>query len=643
MGGSLCCAGDLAAVEDARWLLDRGDHAQDIDGDLQASRRWFEAAYREGERIADAEVMAKAVLGLGGLWVHERRATVDSALWHARLRHAFTLVEPSSDLALRLWMRLTVEEDYRSGRHATTLTLLDMVRTSSDPAAGGEALSLAHQCLLGPQHRGMRRALAEELVTRAATGERRRDVLMGLLWQVVNLLLDGDRHAERRLGELRAALAEGEHLAIRYVVSAIEVMLAIRRGHFDDAERQAQACFEQGTKAGDIHADAWYAGQLVMIRWYQDRLPELLPMLNDLAQSHTLSAVDNAPLAALAVAAAKAGDQRTAETALAKLRGRSLADLPRSSSWLVAMYGIVEAAHLVGNIEASAKAYELLHPYADLPMMAGLAVACFGSVHHALGVASLTTGDIDSAVHHLREAVRHNLALGHWPAVIASRLRYAEALEARGCPGDEGTADEQRRRAMEAASMLDPSVPASTMARHAPARRAICVRHGRRWLIELGDRAIQVDHSVGMTHLAVLIANPGAEIPAIELVAGLDAVSARGARMSAQTVLDRTTIARYRQRLSELEDQIDDLIYSGETEKAADARREREWFLAELAAGTGLSGRLRAFSNDKERARLAASRAIRRALAHIEQADAVIGENLRAGIHTGGYCCYRPL
>ena len=70
-------------------------------------------------------------------------------------------------------------------------------------------------------------------------------------------------------------------------------------------------------------------------------------MLNELVHSPTLSAVDNAYFAAVAVAAAMAGDRRTAAGTLASLRGRDLADLPRSSSWLVTMYGIVEAAHLL--------------------------------------------------------------------------------------------------------------------------------------------------------------------------------------------------------------------------------------------------------------------------------------------------------
>src|SRR5439155_4060944 len=138
--------------------------------------------------------------------------------------------------------------------------------------------------------------------------------------------------------------------------------------------------------------------QLVAIRWYQGRLVELLPMLTELVNSPTLSTVDNSFVAAFAVAAAKAGDEQTAAALLARLRGSSLTELPRSSSWLVTMYGVVETANLLGNDKAAARAYDLLRPFANLPMTASLAVACFGAAHHALGVAALTTGDLDRAV-----------------------------------------------------------------------------------------------------------------------------------------------------------------------------------------------------------------------------------------------------
>lgn len=637
--------GGTAVVEDAVSLLERGTKAQVNDGDLQGGREWFEAAYQEAERAGRPDEMARAVLGLGGVWLHEHRTAAAAGLMQARLEHVLSLVEPGSTLALRLRLRIAGETDYRAGEYEAILGLVKEARAGNDPVARAEALSFAHHCLLGPDHGSLRRALADEMVGEGARAARRSDLLMGLLWQVLDMFLDGDPHAERRLSELRAMLAEEDHLAVSFVVQAVEVMLHIRAGRFDRAEHLATECHRRGEAVGDADAQGWYGAQLVAIRWYQGRLPELLPLLTDLVNSPTLSAIDNSLFGALAVAAALAGDERTAGGALATLRGPDLGLLPRSSSWLVAMYGVVEAANLLDNPKAAARAYELLRPFAQLPMTASLAVACFGSTHHALGVAALTMGDSERAAAHLREAVHRNLGLGHWPAVVLSRQRLAEALLRRDRPEDPTAAAEQLILANELASMLGLPTSAGTAVAAAavPTGTLTCKPQGRKWRLDLGSRSVLVDHSVGLLHLAVLTANPGVEVAAIDLAAGVDALgkAARTAGLSAQPVLDRSAVQRYRERLAQLRDEVDDLEASGDAEGAHRARTERDWVLAELAAGTGLGGRTRAFSDNGERARLAVGKAIRRAIAHIESADPLIGAHLRDGVHTGTRCWYR--
>lgn len=636
----------VGVLEDADSLIEQGTRALEVEGDLTAGRRLFDAAYHEAERVGDVEAMAKAALGQAGVWVHEHRTAAAAGLLHARLEHVLSRLDPGSPLALRTRIRLAGESDYRLSRSEAVLAILDEARACPDPAVRAQALSLAHHCLLGPEHPSLRRELADELVGEAARSGRRADLLMGLLWQTTDMFLSGDPHAERRLTELRGLLADENHLAIGFVVSAIEVMLAIRAGRLDEAEHLAKECAERGAEAGDADATAWYGAQLVAIRWYQGRLPELLPMLTELVHSPTLSPVDNSFFAGLALASAMAGDKRTADGALATLRGRSLSEMPRSSSWLVTMYGLIEAAHLLDNRAAAARAYDLLRPYSHLPMTASLAVACFGSVHHALGVASLTVGDPARAVGHLREAVHRNLALGHWPAVVNSRLRLAEALAQRGHQDDAAGAEQQRAKAEDLASLLGVAMPLSAATDDTlPGTPVTVGRQGRRWRVELGTRSVLVEHSVGMMHLAVLTANPGVEIAAVELAAGVDGLThaVRGNGMSSQPVLDRSAVQRYRARLTELGEEIDAAEARGDDDDAERARGEREWVIAELAAGTGLGGRARAFSDDGERARLAVGKAIRRALANIEAAEPVIGAQLRGGVHTGVRCWYRPV
>jgi hypothetical protein len=345
-----------------------------------------------------------------------------------RLRQALSGVGRESTLALRLRVRLAGESDYRAAGHSEILAMLEETRLAGDPVARAEALSIAHHCLLGPDHGKLRQTLALDLIGESSRTGRRVDRLMGLLWHTVDLFLSAHPHAERRLGELRKDLAEDDFLAVGFVVNAIRVMLSIRAGRFDEAEKQAQVCAEFGELVGDADAIGWYGAHLVAIRWFQGRLDELLPMLDQMVHFSTLSVVDNSYFAARAVAAALAGDRRKAASSLARLVGNDLAELPKSSTWMVSMNGAAEAAYRLGDVETAARVYELLKPFADLPVMASLAVACFGSAHYPLGVASMAVGERDRAVWHLHTAIQHNLALANWPAVTLCEARYADAL-----------------------------------------------------------------------------------------------------------------------------------------------------------------------------------------------------------------------
>src|SRR3984957_11071413 len=340
-----------------------GIRAREVDGDLRGSRQSFERAYQLAERAGDAQAMALAALGLAGLWVSERRTVTGAVLLESRLEHVLSLLDPHSSLALRIRTRLAGEADYVRGGHEAILAELDAARAAADPELLAEALSLAHHCLLAPEHVQLRRELAVELIKVSFRTRRRSDLLMGLLWQTVDAYSAGDPHAGRHLGELRDQLEQQNHLAVAFVISAIDVMLAIRAGRLDDAESLVRACAASGAAAGDIDHEWWSGAQLVTIRWYQGRLTELLPVLREGEHSPDLSAVDNSAVAALAVAAAQGGDLRTAASSLGALCGNDLAGLPRSSSWLGTMNGIVETAALLGDAGVSARAYELLRPY----------------------------------------------------------------------------------------------------------------------------------------------------------------------------------------------------------------------------------------------------------------------------------------
>ena len=614
--------------DEATALVAKGEHALHVDGDLAGARCHFTKAYELAEREDDPRLMALAAVGLGGLWVHEHRTAADAASVEAHQRTALRALDPRSSLALRMRTRLAAEADYRAVRSDTVLPLVREARHADDPVALSEALSLAHHCLLGPQDAELRLRLAEELLRVGSRTGRPSDVAMGLLWRTVDLFLLGDPHAERSLAELTDSAPAARNAAVSFARTGMRVMLDIRAGRLDDAEKLAHECAAQGRTTGDADHLGWYGAQLVAIRWYQGRVGELVDVLGDIVNSPTLSATDNAFVAGLAVASASAGDTRTARGALARLRGPGLDALPRSSTWLCALNGAVEAASLLADTDIAAQAYELLLPHARLPVMASLAAADFGSTHHALGVASLTLGEADRAVTHFRTALERNTALAHWPAAVLSRHRLAQALAGRG---ESWAAETERATAVHEAASLGMTLPT------AGRRVLVCTRTGRRWRLELGDHATTVDDSVGLRYLATLVANPDVEIAAIDLVDGPTPDT-----RSTQPLLDDAALRQYRQRLRELRDDIAEAEAAHREVRAAQLRADADWLADELRAATGLGGRPRRFTDNPERARIAVGKAIRRALDRVTAADPLLGEHLRGRVQTGMRCSYQP-
>jgi hypothetical protein len=623
--------------------LECADRALLVEGSLRASRNWYAIAHQQACAAGDVVATARAALGLSGLWVHEDRLAASAAAVEAYQQAALAALPPDSPLALRLRARLAAEADYRSGRSDRVRSALERAR-GSEAVAHAEALSLAHHCLLGPDDAAARVELAEELMRVAAHSGRPVDGLMGLLWSTVDRYLLGDPMADRWLAQLRVRIQGERHEAVGYVLDAMLVMRALRAGRLAEAEALAASCAQAGEVAGDADANGWYAAQIIVIRWYQGRSAELRPQLLALADAPSTGAVDVASFSGLAVAHAMAGDLTLAACALARARGRDFDGIVRGSSWLVAMYASVEAAHLLGDAETSRAAYAALVPFAELPVMASLAVACLGSAQHPLGMAALTAGDTDAAVHHLRAALRANQSLGHLPAAALTRHRLGQALSQRGLEPDRQEAAAHLTKAAAEARALGLALPdvsaPSIGVRHENDPVDVARHSDRLWTVRHGERVAVVPDSTGMRYLALLAQRPGVGVEALELVqATIGGDRTSGRQPARHELVDRQALRAYRLRLAELEDEVHESTSRHDDERAARARAERDWILDEIGAVSGLGGGVRAFTDDAERARIAVTKAIRRAVERVRAADPTLGELLANRIRTGGRCC----
>jgi DNA-binding CsgD family transcriptional regulator len=428
-------------------------------GRLAAAREQFLAAAAAAERAGDAIALAEAAIGAGGLWLYELRIADERAAYLALAREALEHLTEGDriDLRLRLRARLAAEAIYDGTSTLEILrAIVDDARDSADPIALGECLSLLHHAVLTPRYARERLPIADELMALAArTGDRTLSI-MGLLWRTVDLFLLGHVEAERSLADLRLRAEQFDMLLARDVVAAIDTMLLLRAGRFGDAEASAAECHRLGTEVGDADADPWFLAQLFAIRWMQGRGGEFLPVVEQLARDTTLVHANAGYLWTVeAVLAAEAGADEQARSALDRVLAHDLESLPETSAWLPALFGVAEAAAILGNTTAAHEAARRLEEYASLPIMGSLAIVCFGSAARALGLARRTLGDIDGAIDALERAVLHNRRLAHIPMIAITRADLAETLYQRGTDDDRARGEELLNRAIADGEALD--------------------------------------------------------------------------------------------------------------------------------------------------------------------------------------------
>ena len=146
-------------------------------------------------------------------------------------------------------------------------------------------------------------------------------------------------------------------------------------------------------------------------------------------------------------------------------------------------------------------------------------------------------------------------------------------------------------------------------------------RDGEVWNLAYACRRAQLRDAKGLRDLAVLLAVPGREVAATELVAGVHGGAATAiAALGADPVLDDRARAAYRARLADLDDELAQADAHHDIGRSARLAAERDALIDELARATGLGGRRRRLGDATERARTTVTARIRDAIGRIERA-----------------------
>jgi hypothetical protein len=256
--------------------------------------------------------------------------------------------------------------------------------------------------------------------------------------------------------------------------------------------------------------------------------------------------------------------------------------------------------------------YEQLLPMADEFAVVGAAVFTTGPVALQLGLLAAALGRWDDGARHLEDAAARSDRLG-------ARLH-----------GDRARAELER-------------LPSARDRAGGGGEPNVFRREGEVWTLAFAGRRAQLRDAKGLRDLAVLLAAPGREVAATELVAGVHGGAATAiAALGADPVLDDRARAAYRARLADLDDELAQADAHHDIERSARLAAERDALIDELARATGLGGRRRRLGDATERARTTVTARIRDAIGRIERAHPELGRHLRASIVTGARCAYRP-
>ncbi len=648
--GALLAAGSDAPAVEAELLLVQAAAVMAC-GRLSEARELFQRAVAPAEESGDPRLLARAALGLGGVWVEEQRDELSRRVMLGLCRRAL-LALPADEpvLAARLRVRLAAEHAYGEGTAEDVGVAVAHVRRLGDQEALAEALSLYHHTLLLPDRAKDRLAVTEELLEAAATSDGTIYGLFGLCWLTVDLYLLGETGADRAFIDLRARATALGSRSIGYIVAVLDVMRTFRRGELAEVEAAAERALRLGVAVGDADALGYFGAHLLAIRWVQGRLGEMTETITSVLESATLRRRDRIYMAAFVYGTALRGDHVVARAALDALLADGLGPTPDFSTWTATVAVLVEAAAELGDGGLATDLAEWFAPYAHFPVLPSLAVVCLGPGERILGVAAAAAGRLDDAIRWFRSALEANRRLRSRPFDALIRAELAAVLGRRDRAGDRTEAAHLYATAIGLGREMGLSGrlpgweagaarvrPATVDAPIEPGGGLLERRSGF-WHLDVDGRSATVADLVGLRHIAVLLARPDTDIPATELAA-----VAAGAILppsGGAPVLDEEALRSYRRRLAELDRELDAADLTGDPDRASRAAGERALILDSLRRDTGLGGRSRRMPDEAERARMRVSRAIHRAIDQVSGTDPVLGRILATGIRTGYLCRY---
>lgn len=662
--GAAATARDRAHIE-----LDLGA-ALDHDGELTAARETFAAALATGRALPDPELVARAALGIQRLGNPDPGPSAEIALLDEARQGLERLETADPSLTARVLAAGSMARTHKAVQREAGLELsraaVALARREGDAETLGWCLLAHHDAIWGPGTDQERLGVLDELgaVARRA-GDRELESLAAFL-RAVALLERGDPGVHGALDTFTALTERTRLPRHRYLALSRQVSLATLDGRFEEALDGIDASYAFGERVGEVDRQPMWRDQLWAV--------ELLRGREEEAGSVARTGTPGDPFSTVleALTAAHLGDPATALRLLPEVEA-TIGALPSRFQPLLLVLR-AQIAALTGDARRCEEARAALTPVRDRWAVFSGAGVVWGPM--TLWIAGLDAAQErwDAAVAGFTEAVASADRLGARPWSVLGRARLADALAARGGPGDTAeaaaTRDAARREAgvlgMSAALEDRPGLPRTgreATVRAAPygaagadsaagaepappaeplAEENIFRPEGQVWTLRYASRTVHVRDAKGLHDLRTLLGHPGLDVPARELLAPGGAATPVPHALGADPVLDEQARTAYRARLRTLDERIRAAADRGDDDRAAALDEEREALLDELRRATGLGGRPRRLGDEAERARQTVTARIRDILRRLRASHPELAAHLRDAVSTGAHCAYRP-
>jgi hypothetical protein len=581
------------------------------DAAWEAARAAYCAAFVAARSADDVDDIAAAALGLASLQRFGGPGGRTPALLHEAYLAAADTTATRARLSAALARSWVYGNDAARGA-PFALEAVELAEDAADPTVLADALDAQLATNWGPDDLSARLHITSRLQDVAAHVDDVRTRMDAHLWRLTTAVETLDvTGMHRQLSALDLLADETESPLVRYFAMTRRAMHATLTDDLDRARELVETSYALGTEIGVVDAFAVYHEQRAEIARHENDVGHLREEAA-LAESYAVSNAIESLTAEAAVLAFQAGDIERASRLVFQVAGDGFAKVPYDVDWLLTVSKATEAAAGVGAVDIVRAGMTLMAPYAGRCIVNAGAVVCVGVVEDYLWRAAVVVGDPRAE---------------DWRAAAAAAYRRLDApwwLRRLTAPHD--------------------VAPRSSFARARPAeRRTVELRPlpGQSvWSVGPAGEASLLPDMKGLHYLRALLQHPNVEVAALDLSA---LVAGHGTTIASPDLgepLDRRALTAYRNRLREIDEELDEAQSWNDPARVERVEAERAALLRELAGATGLGGRARSASGSAERARMAVRKAISAALDRIDAEDPATARLLRRTVRTGRVCRY---